>query len=100
MVTSQNFRCTPAARPSFPSFPLRKGLAVAEVEAFLWRSQQFPELLFVLVEPNLLAFEAKTLVADWLAQSDWTRDDLSGKKVVSNCSEINQYQPYEHVKHI
>jgi hypothetical protein len=46
---------------------------VAEVEAFLWRSKQFPELLFVLVEPNHLAFEAKTLVADWLAQSDFYR---------------------------
>ena len=48
---------------------LRKAVSTAEVEAFLWRSKQFPELLWVLVEPNHLGFEGKTLVANWLADT-------------------------------
>ena len=42
----------------------------AEVEAFLWRSRRFPQLLFVLVEPNRLPPEGKKLIAEWLASED------------------------------
>lgn len=56
---------------------------MAEVEAFLWRSKQFPELLFVLVEPNHLGFEGKTLVANWLADtSDRSASNQSAVVVI------------------
>ena len=38
----------------------------AEVEAFLWRSRRFPQLLFVLVEPNRLPPDGKKQIAEWL----------------------------------
>lgn len=62
---------------------LRKAVSMAEVEAFLWRSKQFPELLFVLVEPNHLGFEGKTLVANWLADtSDRSASNQSAVVVI------------------
>ena len=42
----------------------------AEVETFLWRSRRFPQLLFVLVEPNRLSPDGKKLIAEWLASED------------------------------
>eukprot|EP00913_Durusdinium_trenchii_P027714 g25987.t2 len=38
-------------------------------EAFLWRVEHFPEMLFVLVEPSGLPAEGKKQVADWLCKS-------------------------------
>ncbi|OLQ10741.1 hypothetical protein AK812_SmicGene5514 [Symbiodinium microadriaticum] len=43
---------------------------LGEVEAFLWRAKTFPELLFVLVEPNHLPLDGKKHVAEWLAGAD------------------------------
>ena len=45
-------------------------VSVDEVQAFLWRSQRFPQLLFVLVEPNRLPAEGKKRIAEWLASED------------------------------
>jgi hypothetical protein len=39
------------------------------LEAFLWRFQHFPQLLFVLVEPNRLALEGKKAVTGWWFKS-------------------------------
>lgn len=52
-----------------PSPPCTLHACSCLLQAFLWRVEHFPEMLFVLVEPSGLPAEGKKQVADWLCKS-------------------------------
>lgn len=45
-------------------------VGVAELEAFVWRCEHFPQLFFALIEPHRLPPAVKTRAAKWLVSGD------------------------------